>query len=756
MFMRNTILISKGLIVLLTAGYLTTVFSQTSCPAFTYVKTNTVDPNWPDSTIPKWPSTASNAGYPYFTRYTLPLPASSAQNCVQLPTGFSKRLWATEDQNMSGVHALVAMNWDEKGRLWGVETSDYPNRVLSNPMPGGGGSDRIVILEDTDGDGVADRRKIFASGYNLLTGIVVTTNGVIVSMAPNILLLKDDNGDDVADNPQGQILYTGFGRSDTHATISNLTYGLDNWIYASIGYSAGTNIRNPTTNQTFSSSWSQRIMRFKSDGSAIEAQTSLTNNTWGIGISETGQIFASTANRDHSFHEVYPGQSHRTPIYSGADQGYVPETPVYSSWTSVAPFAHPHPITPHWNINNPGYAGSPNHSLYTARQFPQKYWDRIAFVCGPQHHLVHQMFLSPYRSTWRGAEDTTEPNIFASTDPSSAPIQATVGPDGALWVLDWYNYLTNHNGICGKIACGTGAAQISPIRDTTRTRIYRISYDARPLDAILNLSQASEDQLIETFGHPNLFWRLQAQRLLLKRGANAGLITKLTNILSTNTVNDMGESPQVIHALRTLEGFGLFTSAPSTWVPILKDLMLHPSPGVRWNAIDALPNNALSTTAILDQGRINDPNAHVRIRALYKLSILPGTKSGQMYTPYVNLDAGLPVNYSQNRFTAVGGLTQTSTLPTIPPLRDPVSINGKNAPVFQGEISVTYRNGLEIRGINFASGTLTIWNAKGIQVARLSVAGGKVAERAALAEGVYSYTINIQGAIRTGRFSVFE
>lgn len=716
----------------------------TSCPAFTYVKTNTVDPNWPDSNSSVWS---------YHQSMTLPLSPDSSKPCIRMPAGFSARLWASEEPGRGGTRALMAMAWDERGRLWGVESSDYPNRVLSDPLPSGGGRDRIVILEDLNGDGVADVRKVFATGFNLLTGLVHTVDGLVVVGAPHVYLFKDQNGDDIADNPNGQILYTGFRRNDTHATLSNVTYGLDNWIYMTVGYSgASSTVTNAGATQTFSGNWNQVIARFKSDGSSMQSvTTTMSGNTWGLGISETGQIFASAANRDHSLHMVYTGaNAAKTPIYSGADKSYVPQSEI--NVTTGGAWAHPRPITRHVNINNAGFPATSNHSLYTARQFPPAYWDKAAFVCDGPHHLCHQFTLAPYKSTYRAKEDTTNHNIIASTDPRFAPIQAHVGPDGSLWVLDWYNYLMNHNGICGKIACGVGAAQVSPVRDTSRTRIYRVVYDARPLDAVLNLANATEDQLLATFDHPNLLWRLQAQRLLIKRGSNAGLVIKLNNLLNVRALNDVGETPRAIHALRTLQGLGAFASAPATWAPVLKGLLLHPSAGVRWNALDALPNDTSSTNAILAQGRINDTVAQVRIMALHKLTQLPGTKSGAMYTPYVTLDT-----YSQNRFNAVSGLTQSATMPAVPPLQSSTSVRAEY-PRFRREIAVFFRGGgFEIRGLaGDAAGVLTVRDLQGRELLALPVAEGRVAPSAqTLPQGVYLYHVAYAGGgTQAGRFTV--
>jgi putative membrane-bound dehydrogenase-like protein len=716
----------------------------TSCPAFTYVKTNTVDPNWPDSTSNVWS---------YHQSMTLPLSPDSSKPCSRTPNGFSARLWASEEANRGGTRALMAMAWDERGRLWGVESSDYPNRVLSDPLPSGGGRDRVVILEDVNGDGVADVRKVFATGFNLLTGLVHTVDGLVVVGAPHVYLFKDQNGDDVADNPNGQILYTGFRRNDTHATLSNVTYGLDNWIYMTVGYSgSGSTVTNAGATQTFAGNWNQVIARFKTDGSSIQSvTTTMSGNTWGLGLSETGQIFASAANRDHSLHLVYTGSGvAKTPIYSGADRSYIPQSAINPATGGA--WAHPRPVTRHVNINNAGFPATSNHSLYTARHFPPAYWDKTAFVCDGPHHLCHQFTLAPYKSTYRSFEDTANHNIIASTDPRFAPIQAHVGPDGSLWVLDWYNYVMNHNGICGKIACGVGAAQVTPVRDTSRARVYRVVYDARPLDAVLNLSNATEDQLLEAFSHPNLLWRLHAQRLLIKRGSNPGLIVKLTNLLNIRALNDAGETPRVIHALRTLQGFDVYAAAPAEWVPRLKGLLLHPSAGVRWNALDALPNDTASTSAILAQGRINDTVAQVRILALHRLSQLPGAKSGPMYTPYVTLDT-----YSQNRFNAVAGLTQSATMPVVPPLQSPASVRSAH-PRFQREVGVFFRGGaFELLGLaSDAAGTLTVRDLKGREMLSLPILEGRAAAPGRpLAQGVYLYHVAFaKGGFQAGRFSV--
>src|SRR5262249_29302733 len=125
----------------------------------------------------------------------------------------------------------ICMNWDERGRLWVAVTVDYPNDL----QPEGKGHDRILILEDTDGDGRADKVTVFADKLSIPTSLTFAHGGVTIHQIPHTLFLKDTDGDGKAD--ERRVLFTGWGTQDTHAGPSNLQYGLDNWIYGMVGYS---------------------------------------------------------------------------------------------------------------------------------------------------------------------------------------------------------------------------------------------------------------------------------------------------------------------------------------------------------------------------------------------------------------------------------------------------------------------------------------------------------------------------------------
>ncbi len=222
----------------------------------------------------------------------LPLSVDESIKHFVTPVDFEVKPFVAEDK-LGGKP--IAMTWDEQGRLWVAVSVDYPNEMQAE----GEGHDRIVICEDTDGDGICDKVTTFADKLSIPTSLHVAYGGVIVHQAPHTLFLKDTKGEGKAD--LRQVLFTGWGTRDTHSGPSNLRYGLDNWFYGMVGYSgfdgevAGEKL-----------SFRQGLHRFKleRDGSdahklkvtKLEFLRSTNNNSWGVGISEEGLLFGSTAN----------------------------------------------------------------------------------------------------------------------------------------------------------------------------------------------------------------------------------------------------------------------------------------------------------------------------------------------------------------------------------------------------------------------------------------------------------------------------
>src|SRR6266581_4726540 len=174
-------------------------------------------------------------GGPHAPAATPALSPEEAQKKFTLPTGFEIRLFASEPE----VVNPVAMTWDERGRLWVLELYEYPLGAKNGQKP----RDRIKILEDTDGDGRADKVTVFADGLNLATGLQLGNGGVYVGQAPDFLFLEDTDGDDHAD--KRTVLKTGFGLDDRHELLNGFTWGPDGWLYMTQGVFTHSRVRNP-------------------------------------------------------------------------------------------------------------------------------------------------------------------------------------------------------------------------------------------------------------------------------------------------------------------------------------------------------------------------------------------------------------------------------------------------------------------------------------------------------------------------------
>ena len=532
-----------------------------------------------------------------------PLSPDESMAYMQLPPGFEVQLFAAEPDIVNPV----SMAWDEKGRLWVIETLDYPNRK----KPLNQGSDKIKILEDTDGDGRADKITTFAEGLSIATGLTFMNDGVIVSAPPEMLFLKDTDGDDKADVQE--VLFDGFLTFDTHAGVSNLRYGLDNWIWMAIGYAGFEGIVGEDKHQ-----FKQGLFRLKPDMSSLDYLAHFSNNTWGLGVSENGDVLASTANNEHSVHLVIPERYFQR--VNGFDKaGYAPS----------APYKKMHPITDKVRQADVfgGYTAAAGHALYTARHFPKDYWNRAAFVNEPTGHLVHQGFLKQ-EGTQLVLEDGR--NLMASADEWAAPIMSEVGPDGALWVLDWYNLIIQHNPIPEGFEEGAGDAYETPLRDLERGRIYRIVYPENPLDAPMVLSKEDPAGLIDALSHPNMFWRTTAQRLLVERGEQ-DVVDELIALVADRSIDEVGVNGGAVHALWTLHGLGLLDGRHPAALEEARRALFHQAPGVRRTAIQVLPpsTSLWSDLQVLLVDGSEDPL--VVLETLLKLPHLPASGGiGQM------------------------------------------------------------------------------------------------------------------------------
>ncbi len=530
------------------------------------------------------------------TRMQKPLDPAESMKHMVTPVDFELKLFASEPQ-LGGKP--ICMNWDERGRLWVAVTVDYPNHL----QPAGQGHDRIIICEDTDGDGVADKFTVFADKLSIPTSLTFSHGGAIVHQAPQTLFLKSTKGNDVAD--ERRVLFSGWGTRDTHAGPSNMQYGLDNWIYGIVGYSG---FNGTVGGERLS--FRQGFYRFKPDGSKLEFLRSTSNNSWGLGFNEEGELFGSTANGNPSMHMAIPNR------YYEAVRG----------WSSsvlgmISESARIYPITDKIRqVDHHGdFTAGAGHALYTARTYPPVYWDRTAFVAEPTGHLLATFQVQPDGASYRTRNSW---NLLASDDEWTAPIMAEVGPDGNVWVIDWYNFIVQHNPTPPGFKTGKGAAYETPLRDKTHGRIYRVVAKAAKPAAPFSLKDASSDKLVATLRNDNMFWRKHAQRLLVERGQR-DVLPALRKLAADPTVDAVGLNVGVIHALWTMHGLGALDGSNPQTTAVAVAALKHASAGVRHNAVQVLPRNEASVQAIVSAGLLHDPDAHVRLAALMALADVP-------------------------------------------------------------------------------------------------------------------------------------
>ena len=252
-----------------------------------------------------------------------------------------------------------------------------------------------------------------------------------------------------------------------------------------------------------------------------------------------------------------------------------------------------------------GYTAGAGHALYTARTFPQQWWNRTAFVCEPTGHLVGTFVL---RRDGAGYKSTSPTNLIASDDEWASPIMAEVGPDGAVWVIDWYNFIIQHNPTPQGFTTGKGNAYESDLRDKKHGRIYRVLPTDAGKDVLhpwTSLAKATDLELVEALKHPSMNWRLQAQRLLIERGAGetGEVLQPLLALLADESVDEIGLNVGAIHAAHTLNGLGymqldLRVKSASVVGPVVRKALSHPSAAVRRNVIAVLPQDEYGLAAL--------------------------------------------------------------------------------------------------------------------------------------------------------------
>ncbi len=564
-------------------------------------------------------------------------------NCLSVPSGLKAQIVASHltPGDGEGMAYLQYFTFDERGRVWALDVRDYPYPIAQNKATGGQG--RILIFEDTDGDGAMDNFKEFYKGLVIPTSLALVKGGVVVTATPQIFFIPNNN--DVGGTPEvlfstGDPNTTGF---DTHGQLNSLMYSLDNWIYGQTGYN-GCNYNG--TNCGGGRVWRFRHTKIGHSENAFQVWTTGPANAAGIGQMENGEIFQSAATVSiYSSHSIRRGQSSIGLVPNRADF-YPPTNDLYL-----------------WEGGNNGtsvHTAVSGHDFYTARLLPLEYNKRL-YVCegATKHCRQDDLEVSSgggqTGSTWKVNQRTQAASrIIGSTDAWFAPLKVRTGPDGGLWVVDWYNYLFLHNPASPGL--GQTGAWRNELRQKEKSHIYRIIPEDGNVDPYPALD--NQQQTLAALGHSNFTWRLLAQRKLIYGGANAGLLDTLEMILDNSRyVDEMDNDPIVTHAVWVLEGLGELEDNPSRWGPKMQALLKHPAWATRRNVLMAMPRTSATSQAIVDECAVNDDHGHVRLQAMVALEESPNV-SGEtaLWTTFDGVDnyitsarQGAGVGTSQSR-----------------------------------------------------------------------------------------------------------
>ncbi len=531
-----------------------------------------------------------------------------ALSTFQLPEGFQIELVASEPL----ISDPVAMEIDERGRLYVVEMHGYPLELS--------GSGKVVLLTDTDHDGRMDESQVFADGLTLPTGIMRWKQGVIVTDAPNVLYLEDADGDGRAEIRD--TLLTGFALSNPQHNLNSPLLGLDNWIYlgheGAISTQAfqeefgdrGGDVRYPARpgSPRLPDNAQGRGVRLRPDRNGLEmlsgkTQFGHTFDTWGR--------YFTVSNANHAMHQVVAAEYlNRNPdlLVTNATQTIsdhgasaevfsITKNPLNQLLTDLGVFT--------------SACGS---NVYQGGLFPAPF-DRVSFVAEPVSNLVHADILRDAGATFSASRLYPDKEFLASTDAWFRPVNLYTGPDGALYVTDYYRQIIEHPEWMADDVVHSGALY----NGTDKGRLYRITpKGTAPASWQQDLARDLTDaDLRQKLADPNAWWRRTAQRLLVDRRTPADIAA--LQRMATEEANPLGR----LHALWTLEG--LDALSPQLLVKVLDDKI----PGVRENAIKLaetyLAKSFLNKNPELPKKLLslqNDADAKVRFQLLCTLGFL--------------------------------------------------------------------------------------------------------------------------------------
>ena len=524
-------------------------------------KTNSL--NVDDSKTRQLPLVPSN--FKANTKDGLPnyLDGEAAEKSLSVPPGYKVELFASEKE-FPNLANPMQMSFDNRGRLWVATMPTYPAYRPGDPLP----NDKILIYEDTDHDGHADKETVFADKLQLPIGFEFAPQGVYVSQAPNLILLKDTNGDDHAD--VREIVISGFDTHDTHHAISAFCADPSGAFLMGEGIFLHSNVE---TAYGPIRAMNGGFFRYNPQRSQLERTAQLNiPNPWGIAFDDWGQdFFLHTSGT--SINWMLPASV----------------KPTYSGQTPSSP-----DLAPRGNAVRP----TSGLEFVSSRHFPDEVQgdmllcNNIGFLGIKQHSIVDNG--TGYKTEFRQ-------DLLKSSDPNFRPVDLEFAPDGSLYVIDW------HNALIGHMQHNTR----DPLRDHVHGRIYRITYPSRPLVNPAQVEKAPLATLLENLKLPEYRTRYRSRRELRAYPAEK-VLPAIKSWVAKLDPKDPRYEHHLLEALWTTWGLNRVDE------PLLRKLLQAQDFHVRAAAVRVLRYNTQSIpehTALLATAAA-DSNGRVRLESI--------------------------------------------------------------------------------------------------------------------------------------------
>ncbi|GAB4138250.1 MAG: HEAT repeat domain-containing protein [Planctomycetaceae bacterium] len=498
------------------------------------------------------------------------------------------------------VRQPLFMNFDEKGRLWVMQYLQYPypaglkmvskdnhwravyDKIPPPPPNHFRGADKITIHEDTNGDGIFDKHKTFLEGLNIATSFARGRGGVWVLNPPYLLFYPDKNNDDIPDG-KPVVHLKGFGIEDTHSVVNSLRWGPDGWLYAAQGSTVSGNVSRPGEKKSVHS-MGQLIWRYHPETKRYEIFAEGGGNSFGVEIDSQGRIFSGhNGGNTRGFHYVQGGYYRK---------GFGKHGPLSNPYTFGYFSAMGHHNAQRFTHNFVIYEGS---------TLPKRY-DGKLFGIEPLQGRVVQSEVSTDRSSFK-TKDMNHP--VTTTDRRFRPVDIKVGPDGAIYIADWYEPQISHR------------EHFSGQIDKSNGRIYRLRAKGSKPHNVPDLSRKTSEELMRLLSHPNKWYRQTALRLIADR-KDSRLIPKLKQLVSTRK----GQL-----ALEALWALNLSGGLDETFA--LKTL-LHENPYVRiWTVRLLCDDKTVSNRVAKTLAELAKEESYVQVRSQLACSAkrLPASQS---------------------------------------------------------------------------------------------------------------------------------